>query len=375
MKEDVFVKRSIQRLAIPLIVLLMMGGMIPLSAIAEAVPSVSYCTHVQNVGWQNYVGDGEMSGTEGKSYRLEGIKIKLDAQGYDLGISYQTHIQNIGWEADTSAGWKASDAISGTEGISYRLEAIQIKLTGADAEKYDIYYQVHAQNMGWLGWAKNGESAGTAGFGYRLEGIRIVIVPVGSAVPNGNVDKEDSYYENPLAPYAKILEEYKQAEVNGYSGKLIVDSLHNVNLELSSTYKDTTLFYSLEDLSGDAVPELVISGYSPSISRYTIFDMYRLNGSGPERIFNIKSMGYRAIYTICENNIIGMSGSGGANTHYYRFYSLDANTSTEVQYVRFEKPNYYLTDVSHNNIQIQKDDAFAIIDSYIPRPDVNWIKI
>lgn len=182
-------------------------------------------------------------------------------------------------------------------------------------------------------------------------------------------------YENPLASYAKILEEYKQAELNGFSGKLIVDSLHNVNLELSSTYKDTTLFYLLEDLSGDAIPELVISGYSPSKDRYTIFDMYRLNGSGSEIIFDIKSMGYRAIYTICENNIIGMSGSGGVNMHYYRFYSLDKNTSTEVQYVRFEKPNYYLTDVKHNSIQIQKDEAFGIIDSYIPRTDVNWIKL
>lgn len=63
--------------------------------------------------------------------------------------------------------------MSGTEGLGYRLEAIQIKLTGADASKFDIYYRVHAQNFGWMGWAKNGESAGTAGFGYRLEAIQI----------------------------------------------------------------------------------------------------------------------------------------------------------------------------------------------------------
>lgn len=175
--------KSIQKLSVLLLALLLIVGLIPVSVTAASNPNVSYRTHVQNEGWQVYQSNGAMSGTEGKSYRLEGIKIKLDAQGYDLGVSYQTHIQNIGWEAETSRGWKSNDAMSGTEGLSYRLEAIQIKLTGADSTKFDIYYQVHAQNIGWLDWAKNGESAGTAGLGYRLEGIKIVIVPKGTAAP------------------------------------------------------------------------------------------------------------------------------------------------------------------------------------------------
>lgn len=176
-------KKSIQKLMVFLLVALMCGGGFSITAMAEVLPSVSYCTHVQNEGWQKYVSNGTMSGTEGKSYRLEGIKIKLDNQGYDLGLAYQTHIQNIGWEAETARGWKTDDLMSGTEGLSYRLEAIQIKLTGADADQFDLYYQVHAQNIGWMGWAKNGESAGTAGYAYRLEGIRIKILPKGSAAP------------------------------------------------------------------------------------------------------------------------------------------------------------------------------------------------
>ena len=176
-------KNSIKKLTVSLLALLLCGGVFSAAAMAEGLPSVSYRTHVQNVGWQNYVSKGSISGTEGKSYRLEGIKIKLDPQGYDLGLAYQTHIQNIGWEANTARGWKTDDLMSGTEGLSYRLEAIQIKLTGADAEQFDLYYQVHAQNIGWMGWAKNGESAGSAGYGYRLEGIRIEIVPKGSAAP------------------------------------------------------------------------------------------------------------------------------------------------------------------------------------------------
>lgn len=160
----------------------------------NTLPSVTYQTHVQNVGWQDYVEEGKMSGTEGMSYRLEGIRIALDSNGYDLGIQYQTHIQNIGWEEEAGRGWKTDKQMSGTEGLSYRLEAIQIKLTGADADKFDVYYQVHAQNMGWLGWAKNGESAGTAGYGYRLEGIKIKIIEKGSVTENTGVP----FYENLL---------------------------------------------------------------------------------------------------------------------------------------------------------------------------------
>ena len=73
--------------------------------------------------------------------------------------------------------------MSGTEGRSLRLEAIKIRLTGETAEKYDIYYRVHAQNNGWLDWASNGKAAGTEGYGYRLEAIEILLVEKGGAAP------------------------------------------------------------------------------------------------------------------------------------------------------------------------------------------------
>ena len=131
--------------------------------------TILYTTHVQNVGWQKYVNDGRLAGTEGRGFRLEGIKIKL--LNIDGGIKYSTHIQNIGW-----SDYSYDDSVSGTEGLGLRLEAIRIELTGNAREEYDIYYRVHAQNIGWLGWAKNGEEAGTEGMGLRLEGIEIKLV-------------------------------------------------------------------------------------------------------------------------------------------------------------------------------------------------------
>ncbi|MBN1774970.1 MAG: N-acetylmuramoyl-L-alanine amidase [Clostridiales bacterium] len=142
----------------------------------KTIDNVSYKTHVQDIGWQDYVRNGDVSGTSGQSKRLEAIEIKLE--NIVGGIEYRTHVQDIGW-----MDYVADGALSGTSGQSKRLEAIQIHLTGAAAETYDIYYCVHAQNVGWLDWAKNGESAGTAGFSYRLEAIKIVLVPKGGAAP------------------------------------------------------------------------------------------------------------------------------------------------------------------------------------------------
>lgn len=147
-----------------------------------------YRTHVQNEGWQNWQSNGGVSGTSGQSLRLEGIKIKMDTSGYDLGIEYRTHVQNQGWQDYQSDG-----DMSGTSGESLRLEAINVRLTGADAGQFDVYYRVHAQNVGWMDWAKNDAKAGTAGFGYRLEAIEIQVLPAGSAAP-GSIDQP--YLEN-----------------------------------------------------------------------------------------------------------------------------------------------------------------------------------
>ena len=166
---------------------------------------ISYKTHVQNIGWQNYVVDGQMAGTSGQALRLEGIKIKLLNQQYSGNIEYRTHIQNIGWESS----YKKNDEMSGTSGLAYRLEAIEIKLTGEMADHYDVYYRVHAQNFGWLGWAKNGSMAGTAGYAYRLEGIEIRLIPKGEYFSEYR-SEQFSFYNRTGCVYLKkdINEEY-----------------------------------------------------------------------------------------------------------------------------------------------------------------------
>ena len=131
--------------------------------------SVSYRTHVQNIGWQNYVQNGEIAGTEGESKRLEAINIKLLNNPNNIKIKYQVHIQDIGWQE-----WKSNDEMAGTSGQKKRLEAIKICLE--NTTDYSIMYRVHVQELGWQDWKTDGELAGTSGQAKRLEAIQIKII-------------------------------------------------------------------------------------------------------------------------------------------------------------------------------------------------------
>ena len=147
---------------------------------SDTTMSVKYRVHIQDYGWEgSYAANGGMSGTSGQSKRLEGIEIFLEGSQYSGGIQYKTHVQDYGWEGV----WSKDGEMSGTQGQAKRLEGIAIELYGDVSLYYDVYYRVHAQDIGWLSWAKNGEYSGTAGRSARLEGIQIVLVPKGSPAP------------------------------------------------------------------------------------------------------------------------------------------------------------------------------------------------
>ena len=191
--------------------------------------TIKYQTHVQYVGWQGWKNNGEMSGTEGQSLRLEGIYIKLNNKHISGGINYQTHVQYVGWQE-----WKNNGEMSGTEGQSLRLEAIKIKLTGDIANYYDIYYRVHSQNFGWLGWAKNGESAGTEGYSYRLEGIEIRLIKKGTSVPenttNSFIKKPTQVNYQTHVQYVGWQEWKNNGEMSGTEGQSLRLEAININL-------------------------------------------------------------------------------------------------------------------------------------------------
>ncbi|ERK32058.1 glucosaminidase domain-containing protein [Clostridium intestinale] len=141
-----------------------------IEAKAASDVSIGYSAHVQNIGDKQRVYDGQLMGTEGKSFRLEGINIALINPISGMSIKYRVHIQNIGW-----TNWLSSNQYAGTKGQSLRIEAIEIKLEGAPGN-YHVEYQAHVQDIGWQSWVKDGQTAGTTGQSKRVEALRVKLV-------------------------------------------------------------------------------------------------------------------------------------------------------------------------------------------------------
>ena len=146
-----------------------------------AVPSgatLTYRSLIQKKKWESsFKSQGKVSGTTGKSLRLEGIQIKIssDTEG---SVEYSTLAHKKGWGAV-----KTNGQTSGGKGQF--LERIRINLTGELAEKYDIYYRVHLPiKNGWTGWAKNGEEAGIIHLKYNIEAIQIILTDKDAEAPD-----------------------------------------------------------------------------------------------------------------------------------------------------------------------------------------------
>ncbi len=142
--------------------------------------TISYRAHVANIGWQDYT--SSIAGTTGQSKAVEALELKV---GNNPGgeIQCSAHVANVGWQAFTSG-------TAGTTGRSLQTEAFKIRLTGALAQDYDVYYRVHIQNQGWLGWAKNGEVAGSTGQGLRVEAIEVRLLIKGSVLPGSTANHQ-----------------------------------------------------------------------------------------------------------------------------------------------------------------------------------------
>ena len=169
------IKKSKKIILLFISLIIIIGSILSLETISNAATdmSISYNTHIQNIGWEADFSksNGQSSGTSGQSLRLEAIKIKLNNAPSGINLKYQVHVENEGWQ-----GWKNNGETAGTTGKSYRLEAIRIKLEGT--KNYKVQYRAHVQNIGWQDWQEDGEMAGTSGQSLRLEAIQIRIVKV-----------------------------------------------------------------------------------------------------------------------------------------------------------------------------------------------------
>lgn len=143
----------------------------------ERDTTLVYNSHVQDIGWMREV-NSDITGTLNDK-RLESFYLKFDFQKHAGDIVYSSYVEGIGWQEE-----KRNGEISGTDHQSKRIEAIKINLTGDISNYYDIYYRVYGNN--WSGWAKNNEIAGSIGYDRKITAIEIKLVNKGTGEETGN---------------------------------------------------------------------------------------------------------------------------------------------------------------------------------------------
>ena len=178
---------------------------------------IQYEAHVSNIGWMSSKRDGSTAGTTGQSKAVEDLKVSILNPEEDGSVQIDAHVSGIGWQ-----GWDTPSASEGgTTGQGRAVEAVRLRLTGSLAKDYDVYYRVHASNIGWMAWAKDGEEAGTTGMSCSLEAVQIKLIKKGASHPDTT---GYSHLELPTVTYSSQAKGAWQnsvsaGEVSGTTGK------------------------------------------------------------------------------------------------------------------------------------------------------------
>ena len=177
---------------------------------------IQYEAHVSNIGWMSSKRDGSTAGTTGQSKSVEDLKVSILNPVEDGSVQINANVSGIGWQ-----GWDTPSASEGgTTGQGRAVEAVRLRLTGSLAKDYDVYYRVHASNIGWMAWAKDGEEAGTTGMSCSLEAVQIKLIKKGASHPDTS---GYSHLEIPTVTYTSQVKGAWQnsvsaGEVSGTTG-------------------------------------------------------------------------------------------------------------------------------------------------------------
>jgi hypothetical protein len=140
------------------------------SVVAPGDVSLKVLVHTQNLG-DLFGREDEWVGTLGRSLRAEGLALSFASHATGLGLEYMGHLEGIG---DTK--FVTTGQFVGTRGQSRRLEGFAMRLTGAQAVDYQLFYQCSLAGLGASEILSGPQFCGTRGQSRALEAIRVWIV-------------------------------------------------------------------------------------------------------------------------------------------------------------------------------------------------------
>lgn len=179
--------------------------------------------------------------------------------------------------------------------------------------------------------------------------------------------------------YDEVLKTYRNAQTNNYfNGD--PDSCGDINMELwYSADRTSKLQYALIDLANDGKPELIIAKPDSTYSTgYIIYDMWGQSNGKAVRLFDLTSMGYRSIYTVCENGAIKNAGSSGAGSNSYEVYTIAKNSAKPVIKESYQQEGTSYTKyegTSDKGTKITSEEFDNAINICKDMKNINWVNV
>lgn len=146
---------------------------------------------------------------------ISSMMMTMDGYNKVGGISYRTYNTYGGY-----LWWNHDGMESTVVSPGNKMQAVQIVLTGYAEREYDVWYRVTSSGQGQMGWAKNGEVAGTVDLDEVILNLEVVILPKGSAAPEGN---GSARYKSNRTGFLKVSDTdttMVNADGSGYTGWL-----------------------------------------------------------------------------------------------------------------------------------------------------------
>jgi uncharacterized protein YjdB len=130
------------------------------------VPDITYKVHISRDGWLESKENGEVAGTKGESLGIEAFVAEAD-----IPIWYKGHMQDEG-DIPKEKEWLTNGEILGSTGKSKRLEEITLR---CDTHKLKV--SAHVQDIGDIFYTEGNQiTIGTRGRALRLEALTIQFV-------------------------------------------------------------------------------------------------------------------------------------------------------------------------------------------------------
>lgn len=132
-------------------------------------------------------------GSTKSSRLLSSFALSVVDRETDGSISYQACFSRSGWQSS----WAQDGAQLHSANDGESINAIRVQLSGALAERYDVWYRAFTPVFGWSGWASNGVSVGRTGDGSGVTAIEVELSAKGSTAPGAS---DNAFVEGDSAP-------------------------------------------------------------------------------------------------------------------------------------------------------------------------------